>query len=394
MNLKMELPKVISISKDPISSLYHWCIGLLPVLCLCNTPFLDISLGTVLLILFAPYVLIRMLPGFKLNKNKVSLFPFLLLYAYIVYRTDGNTARVVLCIMAVIHIFGAIHGVINIEKIRWILEWFAILNTILVIVQVLSYYGLHMRIQYIPQGIIHRDFAESYVFLSSSGLYRPSALFLEPAHYSQYCCFALISALFPIKGKANLKRAAAIALGCVMTTSGMGIMVTFGICAWYIVFDKTSKGMKIISILKWIPVVAIAMIILLQVPFVQTALQRVFSSVDGYNAIQGRTGNWDNAIGTMQGRDLWLGYGDSAKYPYYLAGLADTIYKYGIIGVALELLCFLYLLTKRFKNFECCYFVVFILLYCVAHLTSVYVQVFNYSILIASIFNSKLKSSN
>ena len=391
MNLIIEPTCVKSINNDPLNTLYHWCIGLLPVLCLCNTPFLNISLGSVLLILFVPYVLLRMIPGFKLHKSKVSLFPFLLLYTYIVFRTDGNIARVVLCIAAIIHIYGATRGVINIEKIRKVLEWFAILNAVLIIIQVLSYYGLHMRIQYIPRGIIHREFIESYVFLAPSGLFRPSALFLEPAHYSQYCCFALISALFPARGKANLKRAAVIALGCILTTSGMGIMITFGIFVWYIVFAKSSKGAKIINIVKWVPIIAIVIVILLQIPFIQTAFQRVFSSVDGYNAIQGRIGNWDSAIGTMQTRDLWFGYGDGAEYPYYLAGLADTIYKYGIIGVALEFFCFLYLLMKKFRNFESCYCIVFILLFCFAHLTSVYVQIFNYSILIASVLSSEFE---
>ena len=171
----------------------------------------------------------------------------------------------------------------------------------------------------------------------------------------------------------------------------MGIMITFGIFVWYIVFAKSSKGAKIINIVKWVPIIAIVIVILLQIPFIQTFFVLVFSRVDGYNAIQGRTGNWDSAIGTMQTRDLWFGYGDGAEYPYYLAGLADTIYKYGIIGVALEFFCFLYLLMKKFRNFESCYCIVFILLFCFAHLTSVYVQIFNYSILIASVLSSEFE---
>lgn len=389
MKTQMDKTFVVSVSKDPIGSLYHWCIGLLPVLCLCNTPFLNISLGSVLLLLFVPYVLVQLLPRLRFYKSKVSLLPFLLLYVYIIFRAEGNAARIILCIAAVINILGATNGVIKVEKIRRIMEWFAILNTVLIVLQVLAYYGLHMRIQYIPQSIIHSDFLESYVFEIADGLYRPSALFLEPSHYSQYCCFALISALFPRKGKVDLKRAVIIAVGCILTTSGMGIMVTFGIFAWYIIFYNTSKGVKLIRILKWIPVAAVAVVIALQIPFVQTALQRVFSDVDGYNAIRGRTGNWSKAIGPMEGRDLWLGYGDSAKYPYYLAGLADTIYKYGIVGVALEFICFLYLLLKKFRNFETCYCVVFILLFCFAHLTSIYVQVFHFGVLIANVIMSE-----
>ena len=371
-----------------ISKAYHICIGLLPVLCLLNVPGVNISLGTVLLILFVPHALFEVVQCLKNGKLRVSSFFFFVFYLYMIFRADGSSTRIVLCIAAYINLLGICCGSIKTEKIRKIIEVFAIINFVLIVMQILSYYGLHHRIQYIPQALIHREFKESYVFRDLSGLYRPSALFLEPSHYAQYCCFALISVLFPSDGKVDLKKAAMIGLGCILTTSGMGIMLTFGIFVWYIIFNRTSKGIKLFNILKWVPVIAIGIVVLLQIPFFQTAIQRVFSSVEGYNAISGRTGQWDRAIGPMKGSVLWLGYGNSASYPYYLTGLADTIYKYGVVGVILQFVCFLHLMLRKFGNFVWCCCIVFILLFCFAHLTSFYVQVFYFGIVVADAIQS------
>lgn len=372
-------------SLNPIDKLYHICIGLLPVLYLFNVPGLNMSFGTILIILFTPHALFYVYNGLKRGgRSRISVFPFLLFYSYIMFRYEGNITGIILCLASFINLWGFSYGSIRIREIRKIIEVFALVNLVLLVLQLLVYYGAHIRITYIPRQLLHSEFQQSSLFTQSYGLYRPTALFLEPSHYSQYCCFAFISALFPISGeKPDLKRAALIGLGCILTTSGMGIGLTFGILVWYIILNQTSKGIKLFSILKWVPIIAIAVIILLQIPSFQTAIARVLSDVDGYNAIQGRTHNWDRAIGTMSGKDLWFGYGYSAKFPYYLAGLPDTIYKYGVMAVILEFLCFLYLMLKKFGNYVWCCCIVFIMLFCFAHLTSFYIQVFYFGIIIA-----------
>ena len=366
-----------------IDIIYNFCIALLPVLCLLNVPVLNISFGTVILLVFIPHALVFALMYTIQRDLCIAVFLFFLFYLYLALRADGSLVRVVLCMATFINLWGIVSGSIDSDKIRRTIEVFALINAILILLQVLCYYGFHYKIQYIPQSLIHSSFQDSYVFRENSGLYRPSALFLEPAHYAQYCCFALISALFPNKGKVNVKKTVLIALGCILTTSGMGIMLTFGILAWY--FFAKSKGRWLSGIIKLMPAIIIGTIVLLQIPFVQTALQRVFSNVDGYNAITGRTKQWHNAIGPMRKGVLWFGYGDSANYPYYLAGLADTIYKYGLLGALLEFCCFVFLMHKQHKHYVWCCSVVFFLLFCFAHLTSFSVQVFYLGIVAADV---------
>lgn len=383
MEQSVEMKNKESYQLKATDKVYHFCIGLLPVLCLLNFPILNISFGTVLLVAFIPHSMLFLLKNQKTD-NYIGVIPFLLLYVYLIVRSDANMASIFLSIAALINIWGMLKGSIKTKEIRRIIEIYALVNVALVLLQTLVYYSFHYKIHYIPRFLVHSQFQESYAFRDEPGLYRPSALFLEPSHFSQYCCFALISVLFPAEeGKADLKTAFAIAVGCVLTTSGMGIALTAGIFGWYIMLCDVKKGSKIVPFLKWLPVLAIAVVVLLQIPFFQSALQRVFTEEEGYNAISGRTKQWSKAIGPMSGGTLLFGYGGSADYPFYLNGLADTIYKYGIVGVALEGFCFLYLMLKKVANFTWCCCISFIILFCVAHLTSYFTQVFYYGIVIA-----------
>lgn len=380
-------------------TIYHLCIGLLPLLYIINVPGLNISLGTVILIGLVPYSLVFILKGLN-QKYRIKAFIFFIFYIYLIFRSDGNISRIILCCATFLILFGQMKGAVNNTKIRNIIETFAIINVALLILQVLSYYGLHFSLQYIPRSLIYEEYQNSYVFREEFGLYRPSALFLEPSHFAQYCIFALISTLFPTQGeKPHIKKALAIGLGCILTTSGMGIALTIGVFSWYLAFNRQRVDRKILTIVKLIPVLLFLGIILSRTDFFQTALQRIFSTVNGYNAISGRTHNWDDAIGTMSGFLLWFGYGDSQSYWLYLTGLADTIYKYGVLCVILEGLCFIYLMLKKTENYVWCCCIVFSVLFCVAHITNFVAQVFYFGIIIADAsipkinYNKQLRSS-
>lgn len=344
---------------------------------------MSISLGTVILIAYIPRSALYVITRIK-KKTRIKVYVFFVFYVYLILRSDGNLSRIVLCLASFIILYGDIKGLIKASKIRKIIEVFAIINVCLLLIQIVGYYILHIRIQFIPRSLIYEEYQNAYVFRDDGGLYRPSALFLEPSHFSQYCIFALISSFFPLQGKANLKKALVIAGGCILTTSGMGIALTFGVMAWYIILNKQNISMKILTISMSIILLGVGILILSRMTFFQTALQRVFSSVDGYNAISGRTHNWDDAIGQMKGLTYLFGYGDSKTYEWYLTGLADTIYKYGLICVVLEAMCFFHLLRKKRDNFVWCCSVVFMILFCVAHITNFVAQVFYFGILIAN----------
>ncbi len=373
-----------------IGAFYHISIALLPVLYLLWVPGLNLSFGTVILLGFIPYAFYYILKGVYV-RNSTAVF-FFLFYGYLILRFEGNISRIMLGCSAFLHLYGMMKGSINSRKIRNIIEIYSLLNVVLLMTQLVSYYFLHIRLQYIPQQLIYEEYRNSFVFAEVSGLYRPSALFLEPSHFTQYCIYGLISTLFPGgQQKIKLNRAILIGMGCIFTTSGMGIVLTAGVFAWYVILNNQSLYRKILSWLKWIPLAAVALLVLLQIPFFKVALQRIFSSVDGYNAIAGRTHNWEDAIGNMNGSTLLFGYGDQHNYEWYITGFVDTIYKYGVVGVILEALCILNLMAKKIDNYVWCCCVVFTGLFFVAHLTNFVSHVFYFGIVIADIIARKEK---
>ena len=388
-------------------NVFQICIALMPVLYLLNVPILDISLGTVILFVFLPYSALFVWNWFKNEritiKKCIPFLPFAVFYIYLMTRSDGHITHMVLAIVTFIHICGMICGSVKTDKIRKIVVCYAMANVGLVLIQTIGYYIFNVHIQYIPMLLVHEQFQGSYVFRELSGLYRPSALFLEPSHFAAYCCFAIICLLFPRNGKPNLQKAFLVAAGCLLTTSGMGMALAAMIFLWYFIFCFLLSG-KIKNytrkqILIYVVITIIGIVLVCQISFVKVALLRVFSTVDGYNAIVGRLGLWKlkDAIGTMQPGALLCGYGYGTKYGYYLTGLIDTIYKFGLVGVLLELSCFAYLMYKERTHYVWCACVSFFALFTIAHLTAFFVQIFYFGLAIAEIeFYGNLaeKSSN
>lgn len=395
MRRKIDKSTFYSKSLSLATLLFQYCVALMPVLYLLNVPVLNVSLGTILLIVFLPYSGFHVVSWFKQKdretKNYTGMILFALLYLYFCLRSGGMLNTIILSFATLVHICGMLCGSVQVEKIRRILVTYAMISVGLVVIQTAAYYLLKWRIQFLPQVFVHKQFRESYIFREEEGLFRPSALFLEPSHFVQYCCFAIISALFPTEGKADLERAAVIAVGCILTTSGMGIALTCGIAVWYLVVEYLVKGKiknytpKQIAIFAGIGIVGLFLV--MQIPFVKAALQRIFSSVDGYNAVVGRLGLWKirDALGTNEIGVLLFGYNNTAEYGYYLTGLIDTIYKFGIVGLLLEISCFGWLMYRKRSNYVWGTCLAFLCLFVVAHLTSFFVQMFYFGLVIADV---------
>ena len=375
--------------------LFPYCVALMPLLYLLNIPVVNVSLGTVLLLVFLPYsgqyIVRRFQEKGRSFNDFIGILLFALFYLYLCIRSDGNLSTIILALSTLVHMCGMLCGSVKPQKLLRILVTYAMISVGLVVIQTAAYYLLRLRIQYLPPAFVHAQFREGYIFRAEGGLFRPSALFLEPSHFTQYCCFALISVLFPSEGKADLERAIVIAIGCILTTSGMGIVLVCGIAAWYFVVEYLVRGkiktFRPKQILITCLILAVGAFCVCQIPFVKTALQRVFSTVDGYNAIVGRLGLWKlkDAIGKMDLVSLLFGYGNSADYGYYLTGLADTIYKQGLVGVILEVACFGWLMYRKRSNYVWGTSLTFLLLFVVAHLTSFFLQIFYFGLVIAEV---------
>ncbi|MCI9023868.1 MAG: hypothetical protein HFG92_05405 [Dorea sp.] len=178
------------------------------------------------------------------------------------------------------------------------------------------------------------------------GFFRPSAMFLEPSHFSAYCSIGLICLLFGSK-KIDLK-AIFVSIAICMTTSGIGIGSVAMIWAFYIFYDLKSRNKRRMSRAGILLILFLLSFIILyyNFSFFRTALNR-FTGPD--NALSGRLSGRlfiDELSGTS--RLFGVGYRnftkfDSLNISYYFSSITELLYCQGIVGTVL--FCILYLLA-------------------------------------------------
>lgn len=363
-------------------ALYSVVIGVLPVIMSFKIPIINIGFSTALICLFVVFAVSKIKIGYNIALKLVVSA----VIAYLIIRSVQAPFNIVLLSIVYIHLIGFSNGTVDSRITRRTIELVSYACAYIVIIQTLLYYVLGIRSTLLVEALLI-DENKYYVAnqVMASGLYRPSAFFLEPSHYAEYCCIGLLSILFPEKGKTpNMKWAIIIALGCLFTTSGMGMGLCLGIFVAYAIFAQRAKGTRLFYIILCLVVGAIVAVLLTRIPFIQVALQRVIGDVDGYNAIWGRTLYWDQLIGTMSPIEKIFGYGYGSRPTEYMTGVMLLIYCYGYVGIAVLLTSFIYI-AKKNKNFFT-YFVIgiYVALMNVANLFGFISLVFWYSLLISS----------
>lgn len=368
-----------SIAKD----LYTYTITLLPIIMVYNTPALNLSIGTVLILFFTPYALLFTIKRIRLlNHGIVSII--VILYLYFMARAHGDLRTIILYFAAGAHLCGFTAGSVDVLKLRSSIEKIAVISAVCVIIQTLSHYLLGRNVSFVLFSALQREYKEIYFEqISRFSLYRPTGPFLEPAMLSEYCIFALISCLFSVEGELRIRQAIIISIGMILTTSGIGIILTAFIWGWYFFMNRDSLNRKIRRALLGLLLAASAFAILSRFEFFNAALMRVFGSYEGYNAIEGRTWRWSQAIGPMKGKLLWLGYGTTEDFPHYLTGVPDMIYRCGLIAVILVFILLIPMALTKNNLFVRLAAIVYLILFFVAKITSVPYQVFFIGLMLA-----------
>lgn len=362
-----------------IKQLYSIIIALLPVISFYRVPFLGFGMATFFAGITIPYVLYVLLNG---EKVPVIVFSLAVWMLYFIVRSYDSFQTVFLLIVVLLHVWGALKGSTDIQCFRKTIEIISVAMTFFVLLQTVVYYTAHIKLMFLIKDFVLPD-NQYYVTRVTTGLYRPSALFLEPSHYTQYVCFGMLSALFPYDNKPKMLKAFWIAFGCLLTTSGMGIALCCCVFGWYLLFNKNPKERKIITIFIWLLTGLVVFAVLMQIGMFKSAVQRIFGKVDGYNAIWGRTLFWDSYIGSLSGKELLIGRGVNNLPEGYMTGLMSIIYQYGYVGLGL-LLCLLLAIAIWGKdNYSICCSIIYAGLLFIANNTGFLSFIF-YFVMIAS----------
>ena len=325
-----------------IRDVYSGIIAFLPIFMYINIPGINLGLGTVLLIITVPYALTKKI----IVKKEIKELPFFLLLGYLLLKSTDEVINVLILLIIIMHIHGALNGSINCRVVRKIMQCVAVCATYCVIIQLIFYYLLGIRFSFLPSFLVADEF-KYYYTTEIQSIYRASAFFLEPSHYSQYICISLLFTFFPEDNrKPDIAKAFWIILGCLLTTSGIGIALCIGVLGWYLLFNRMKSGKKIIYIFIGMVAAVLIFLVLMQIPLFAFSIQRIFGEVDGYNAIEGRTWLWDAYIGTMSTNERIVGLGVSNIPKGYMTGLMHMIYCYGYIGLAIMVFVYIYLFIK------------------------------------------------
>lgn len=171
------------------------------------------------------------------------------------------------------------------------------------------------------------------------GLFRPSAFFLEPAHFAHYCAIGLACMVF--RGRKALNWKTAMVTGAmILSTSGIGIAATALIWGTVFLHEAKSLSRHVVAgnILILILVPAVFLALYLGVPFFHQTVSRMTGAGNAAdNALSGRLGNWERVI-QLEGISKWFGTGYKnlpvfgAGNTYYFTGFLELCYCQGVLG--------------------------------------------------------------
>ena len=237
----------------------------------------------------------------------------------------------------------------------------AFVMSIIVIAECFIWYTFHIY----PTGGNHQlllpfldvsSYDNMSTIISPTGLFRPAAFFLEPAHFSRYCAIGLASILFSNPIKVINKKTITITIAMLLTLSGFGMLFVVMIWGLYILV-----GTEKVSGSKFLRSAAIVIVgaIILSVAYsysasFRSALAR-FTGSGGDNAVYGRLGNYYVYVNKLQGfsRTWGMGYRNlpmrtGMNATEYFTGILELLYCQGIVGTAIFMMLYIGMVIKAF----------------------------------------------
>lgn len=340
----MDITNTLSISLGRKSFVKHryiqkaftLIIVLMPILLPYQFLFTSYSVSTVL----SALLVIVGIGVLWTNKPRIRLWSIFFLLVFFIYAIFNSGVTVALSFaIAIIVLISLTTGYVDSKHIRKYIEIFSIVAALAVILQTIIHYLIGSHLPLVAINFCTKSIQEQYQQLVNTGIsdghYRPSAFFLEPAHYTQFSIFGLTSCLF--RRNKSIKKALIITLGIVATTSGMGIALSIITWAfWAIVYNWTwikKHAFKFIC-LSLLALVTVALVY--QLPSVKFAVGRIVGTNGGMSAIKGRLFFWEEYFGQFAAKDLLFGFGQSTlPEEVYFTSFMVYLWAYGILGFSL-----------------------------------------------------------
>lgn len=392
-----------AVIKIRYSSLYNLIIVLLPLLGYLKSPLPFMNLGTFLLTIASPFVI---LDNLKKNRTTIGLKPLVPYLVCItvqsiifsIWQNDnkGVVSALYMWFICIITLYFGLRKSFDLDRARSYLETIGIILTCTVLMQYLIYFLTGIASPITPDTLLYDQESFSTEIRYIGSIPRFGGCFPEPAHFSQYVIICIISALFAGKTKStSVKKAIFMTFGILLTTSGMGLMLSvFVWMSWYVFYRREKSTSKFENILMNAMLVIIIAFVLffiaMQFEAFQAIVGRIFGINSSYNAIQGRTWAY-HMYQRLSAKEQIYGVGYGFIPPIFMASVPLTLYTTGVFGIV-TLAYSLINIVFRSKGFSREVCIVFILM---LFFTGVFNQrgvAFYYSFMAAGAVRHKYKS--
>lgn len=324
-----------------------------------------LNAGFSVLLLISPYVMmklvVKLMGGRHDSKCFGAIIPLLFFQLYKMVDHGASGGKILYGFFMLMIFTAVAYGCINIKCFVKYAAVISVTAGILLILQYICFYLLHFHLQLVPSSLL---LPESSAWISGvqtglyglrgvkNGFYRPSAFFLEPSHLFIYTfptlCILLLS---PNMNKKRIRMAILISIGMILSTSGMGVVIAIGVWIVYFALYRSNCGKENVANLKnlfsgknvlmLVAIVAVLIFAYFRVEVFRSMISRIFSSgsAGGSTAIDGRTRLARMLVGGLSGTSLLFGLTeDVSDINFNLSGFYSTLYKYGLVGVALSYL--------------------------------------------------------
>ena len=358
--------------------------------------------GMLALVLAFPYLLYKLC-----NKPRISVWSFqvvapivpFFIFQVVDHGTDMTELMRVFCLM--IYVLAFASDTISSKLFIRISIRICCLASALIILQYFCYYVLGFHLQLVPTSLLLKSAAQ-WIELAKTGrvgitgkkiaFYRPSAFFLEPSHMFLYMFPALYYVLLdPNFDEKSKRKSILLSAGLLLSTSGMGIMVTIG--AWILYFAKKGKTGKFSlkklfqprNIIVMLMILVIATFMYSYIDFFQNMVGRILDSTGRESVVSGRVGLANEFIRNMKGKDLIVGIADryASDVDFHMSGFNGTMYKYGIIGTMLSYFFYLKCVFNLKDRFFWIAVVIIIISFFSAHTHALFYMIYYFAYLLA-----------
>lgn len=370
-----------------IDTLIPVLLALCPILQHYKGIFINAAVSV--LVIFFPYALYVLIKhsykrSIDLSNIKIVL-PLIVFFLYRVADHGTSVTELGQAVVFIVYLTVIASNFFNTERFMRAITVVSLAACACIVIQYFCYYILKFHLKLVPTSLLLPR-CEQWVLLAKTGrysitgkhlsFYRPSAFFLEPSHMFMYMFTPLTVSLLSSNCKRNKIIALILAIGMILTTSGMGIMTVLMLYVLYLgkmSGEDTEFSFKKLlqreNVIKLALLVVLGVVAYFCVPFVNSSIGRIFTSSSNYsNAVSGRLSSGWNVIKSLHGWQVIFGAQDGMSgITASMPSFNGVMLQFGIIGVILSYVFYVRGLFKLKNEYFWVAFIIVVASFFTAH---------------------------